>query len=77
MGCLVPAYVGSSIFFLEGSPMGEPRLKAVIMDEQAMERAITRIAHEIIEHNEGSENIQVIGIIRRGETLANRLASEI
>ena len=47
------------------------------MDEQAMERAITRIAHEIIEHNEGSENIQVIGIIRRGETLANRLASEI
>ncbi len=77
MGCLVPAYVGSGIFFLEGSPMGEPRLKAVIMDEQAMERAITRIAHEIIEHNEGSENIQVIGIIRRGETLANRLAAEI
>ena len=77
MGCLVPAYVGSDIFFLEGSPMGEPRLKAVIMDEQAMERATTRIAHEIIEHNEGSANIQVIGIISRGETLANRLANEI
>lgn len=67
MGCL-RHYVGSGIFFLKESH-GRAAPKAVIMDERrAMERAITRIAHEIIEHNEGSENIQVIGIIRRGET---------
>ncbi|MGI6229627.1 MAG: bifunctional pyr operon transcriptional regulator/uracil phosphoribosyltransferase PyrR [Tractidigestivibacter sp.] len=57
--------------------MTEARLKAQIMDAQAMERATTRIAHEIIEHNEGSANIQVIGIIRRGEVLAKRLADAI
>ena len=58
--------------------MGEPRLKATIMDGQAMERAAVRIAHEIIERNEGAASIGgVIGIIRRGEFLAERLVSEI
>ena len=54
----------------------EAKLKASIMDAQAMQRAIVRIAHEIIEHNEGSD-VMLIGIIRRGATLAERLASEI
>lgn len=57
--------------------MAEPRLKATIMDERGMARAVTRIAHEIIEHNEGASDIQLIGIIRRGEVIANRLADEI
>ena len=43
--------------------------KAVIMDDAALSRAITRIAHEIIEHNEGTKNIALVGIIRRGETM--------
>ena len=51
--------------------------KAVIMDDAALSRAITRIAHEIIEHNEGTKNIALVGIIRRGETIAMRLADEI
>ena len=57
--------------------MAENRPKAVIMDDQAMERAITRIAHEIVEHNEGSDDIALVGIIRRGETLATKLADAI
>ncbi|MFC2647054.1 MAG: bifunctional pyr operon transcriptional regulator/uracil phosphoribosyltransferase PyrR [Coriobacteriaceae bacterium] len=51
--------------------------KAVIMDAQAIERALTRIAHEIIEHNEGAQNLVVVGIIRRGEILAKELAQKI
>ena len=41
--------------------MAENKPKAVIMDGQAMERAITRIAHEIVEHNEGSDDIALVG----------------
>ena len=55
----------------------EQEPKAVIMDAQAMDRAIVRIAHEIIEHNEGAKTIAVVGIIRRGEILAHRLVDAI
>ena len=48
--------------------------KAKIMDSQAMERAITRIAHEVIEKNKGVAGVALIGIQRRGVPLANRLA---
>mgnify|MGYP003733661217 CR=1 FL=1 len=47
------------------------------MDETAMKRAITRIAHEIIERNKGVENVALIGIRRRGGPLAHRLAERI
>lgn len=57
--------------------MAEMRLKATIMDEAAMARAITRIAHEIIEHNEGSDTVRVVGIHRRGVPLASMIADEI
>ncbi|OFK24627.1 MULTISPECIES: bifunctional pyr operon transcriptional regulator/uracil phosphoribosyltransferase PyrR [Olsenella] len=51
--------------------------KATIMDEAALSRALVRIAHEVVERNEGSKRLAVVGIIRRGETLAHRLADEI
>lgn len=57
--------------------MEKTSLKAVIMDEQAMDRAITRVAHEIIERNEGAEGIALVGVLRRGVPLAERLASKI
>ncbi len=57
--------------------MDQAKLKAQIMDAQAMDRAITRIAHEIIEHNEGAEGIAVVGILRRGVPIAERLADKI
>ena len=51
--------------------------KAVIMDEQAMERALTRIAHEIIEKNKGVTDVALIGIQRRGVPLARKLGEVI
>jgi pyrimidine operon attenuation protein/uracil phosphoribosyltransferase len=51
--------------------------KKILMDEIAMKRAITRIAHEIIEKNKGVEHVALIGIRRRGGPLAVRLAERI
>jgi len=51
--------------------------KAEIMDESAMMRAITRIAHEIIERNKGVEDVALIGIQRRGVPLAKLIAKKI
>jgi len=51
--------------------------KKVIMDEIAIKRAITRIAHEIIEKNKGVTRVALIGIRRRGGPLALRLADQI
>lgn len=51
--------------------------KAEIMDESGIARAVTRIAHEIIEKNKGIEDIILIGIQRRGVPLASRIARKI
>jgi pyrimidine operon attenuation protein/uracil phosphoribosyltransferase len=48
-----------------------------IMDEAGIRRALTRIAHEIIEKNKGVENLVIIGIKTRGIYLARRLAERI
>ena len=47
------------------------------MDAEAIRRALTRIAHEILEHNKGSEELALVGIRTRGAILAQRLAKEI
>jgi pyrimidine operon attenuation protein/uracil phosphoribosyltransferase len=47
------------------------------MDDRAMERAMSRIAHEIIEKNKGVADVALIGIQRRGVPLARRLAELI
>ena len=52
-------------------------LKAVLMDESAIKRSLTRISHEIIERNHGTENIVVIGIRSRGVPLAKTIAENI
>jgi pyrimidine operon attenuation protein/uracil phosphoribosyltransferase len=51
--------------------------KHVLMDEIAMRRALTRIAHEILEKNKGVENCMLIGIRTRGIFLAHRIAQLI
>ena len=51
--------------------------KAIIMDSQAIKRALTRIAHEIVEHNKGVSDIALVGIRTRGVPLAQRVADEI
>ncbi len=57
--------------------MAEYVCKAAIMDGDAMRRAMTRIAHEICEHNEGATNLGLVGIVSRGVPLAEILAAEI
>ncbi|SFR05793.1 bifunctional pyr operon transcriptional regulator/uracil phosphoribosyltransferase PyrR [Desulfoscipio geothermicus] len=51
--------------------------KARIIDKDGIRRALTRIAHEIIERNKGTEDLVLIGIRRRGVPLARRLAEKI
>ncbi|HBG76828.1 MAG TPA: bifunctional pyr operon transcriptional regulator/uracil phosphoribosyltransferase, partial [Clostridiales bacterium] len=51
--------------------------KAQIMDETAMNRALSRIAHEIVEKNKGVADVVLIGIRRRGVPLAHQLADRI
>ena len=51
--------------------------KAVIMDEASINRAIVRISHEIIEKNSGLDNLALIGIQRRGVTMARRIKSNL
>ena len=51
--------------------------KNVIMDTDAMRRAIVRIAHEIIERNKGVDNVVLVGIRTRGVPIAERLAAAI
>lgn len=51
--------------------------KTVIMDEQAIKRALIRISHEIVEKNKGITDIILVGIRTRGVPLAERLAKKI
>ena len=48
-------------------------LKARILDEQGIERALTRMAHEILERHRDLKALALVGIRSRGEILAQRL----
>jgi pyrimidine operon attenuation protein/uracil phosphoribosyltransferase len=49
----------------------------VVLDRTAIQRALTRIAHEILEKNQGSKQLALIGIHTRGVFLSRRLATAI
>lgn len=53
------------------------KFKATLMDEAAVARALKRISHEILEKNNGTENLCIIGIKRRGTALAKILSDNI
>ena len=53
------------------------QVKATLMDEPAIGRALSRIAHEIIERNDGTRDVVLIGIRRRGVPLAQMIAENI
>ena len=55
----------------------ELKFKAKIMDEAAIDRTLVRIAHEILEKNDGTDDLCLIGIRTRGVPLAHRLAKNI
>lgn len=48
--------------------------KSILMDDAAVQRALNRIAHEIVERNKGLSNLALIGIQRRGVPMAHRIA---
>ena len=52
-------------------------MERVLLDDKAIERSINRIAHEILERNQGSKNLSLIGIRTRGIFLAKRIRDKI
>lgn len=52
-------------------------IKAKIIDQQGMNRTVTRLAHEIIEKNKGTKNLVLIGMRTRGEFIARRIFEKI
>ena len=52
-------------------------LATKIMDAEDIARAMTRIAHEVLERNHGTEDLVLVGIRTRGVPLAQRIAAKI
>ena len=55
----------------------EVREKAEIMTEDDIRRALVRISHEIVEKNRGIDDLVIVGVARRGDHLARRIANKI
>jgi len=51
--------------------------KTILLDHAAIRRALTRIAHEIVEKNKGTDGLVLVGIKTRGIHIAERLAERI
>lgn len=55
----------------------EQKIKAVILTGEDISRIITRLTHEILEKNRGTENIVLVGLRTRGAFVAKRIAETI
>ena len=55
----------------------ESKLNSVVLSEQDISRAVTRITHEILEKNKGATSLVLVGIRTRGATLAKRIKKKI
>ncbi|MBN1895744.1 bifunctional pyr operon transcriptional regulator/uracil phosphoribosyltransferase PyrR [bacterium] len=53
------------------------KIKAELMDEEAVSRTMLRLAHEILEKNHGTEKLAIVGIRNRGDCLARRIIRSI
>jgi pyrimidine operon attenuation protein / uracil phosphoribosyltransferase len=53
------------------------REKAELMSASEMERSLTRLAHEIVERNNGATDLVFVGVRRRGAPIAERLARKV
>lgn len=53
------------------------KIKAELLDSLAIDRAIRRISHEIIENNKGVNNVVLLGIARGGVPFSNKIAKSI
>ena len=65
-------FFGVTIIFV-GMGMQERQ----IMSQDDVRRALTRVAHEILEHNRGAEALVIVGIHTRGVHLARRIADNL
>jgi pyrimidine operon attenuation protein/uracil phosphoribosyltransferase len=65
--------VHTARLFVTGDAMNEH----ILVDEKTMERMLMRLSHEIIEKNEGVDELYFIGIRRRGVPLAERIKANI
>jgi|SRR5690625_2345453 len=63
--------------FYRSTGGGRVNKKTTILDASSVNRALTRIAHEILERNKGGENLVLVGIKTRGVPLAKRLQAKI
>ena len=71
---MAPAQSASVPTAPQGAPSTEGR---TVLDARDIARALTRISHEILERNKGSENLVLLGIPTRGVHLAQRVADRI
>ena len=55
----------------------EDKIKACIMDASGVGRAVRRISHEITEKNKGTDGVVIVGILKRGAPIGERIAEEI
>ena len=60
-----------------GKSSGEFTVKATVMEPDDVRRALTRVAHEIVERNRGTDDLVIVGIRTRGAPLADRVAGYI
>ncbi|MGQ0825784.1 MAG: bifunctional pyr operon transcriptional regulator/uracil phosphoribosyltransferase PyrR [Actinomycetota bacterium] len=61
---------------LSDSP-AEPALRTRVFDAADLRRAVTRIAHEIVERNHGADDVVLVGMYTRGVALAQRIVAAI
>lgn len=52
-------------------------VKSICLNDSEIERSITRIAHQILEANNGADNLALVGIVTRGDLLAKKLQQRI
>ncbi len=64
-------------FYVRSLMATELNEKAQILDSAGMQRAVTRIAHEIVERNNGTDGLVLVGLRSRGVDLARRIAKEL
>lgn len=62
---------------IRGARAPEIDVKAQVMGPEDVRRALTRVAHEIVERNRGTEDLVIVGIRTRGAPLADRIARSI
>jgi len=64
-------------FYVLSLMAAELNEKAQILDSAGIQRAVTRIAHEIVERNNGTDGLVLVGLRSRGVDLARRIAKEL